>query len=94
MAGEPVERNLRELAGENYWDALMTCVEVRIDRREEYADTYVDMEFTELHSQIQGKLRRVLNATSDTTYLDSIRDLVNYSAFALERAMKQGAPKL
>ena len=96
----------RIAAGDGFCDAVASAVEVRASRRKAYGDEYLHDELTFLALQVQNKAKRVRmmveydgcdeTVTDEAVALDSLRDIICYAAFAIDkiktmRARRTGA---
>jgi len=85
---------ITEKVGEGFWEVLELAMKIRINRREQYGDTYQDDELTFLYYQIRNKLKRFRSQLQidgltekikdEEVAIDSLVDLICYSAFAIE----------
>ena len=92
---ETTVRDLMRWAGEGFVEALCEAIRIRIERRDEYGDSYEDDELTFLYYQMRNKLKRIklqismddgvesVNPHATKTIEDSLKDLICYASFAL-----------
>ena len=88
----------QELLGEGFADALEEIKKVRINRREQYGDTYSEDSSAFLYFQIENKLKRLKLQFKDfelkredkmlSVAKDSLIDLCCYSMFLIEKIKK------
>lgn len=84
--------------GSEFLTELVEVLKVRIDRRKQYGDTYLEDDEIFLRMQIENKLKRLkinfenekvsIDPDKRATAKDSLRDLVNYSIFLLAKIEK------
>lgn len=84
-----------ELVGISYLEAIEKVVQIRVDRKKQYGDTYLADEDYFLLAQIENKVKRFklqfenLEVSNDKdkkiTALDSLKDLCNYSLFMIAK---------
>ncbi len=88
----------KEEIGKKYGDALQKVIDIRMQRKKLYGDTFLDdsLQFNAL--KIQDKIKRLLmniennNIVSKDKYenaMDSLLDICNYSLFAIAIIQKQ-----
>lgn len=93
--------DVRELAGEEYLNNLFEAVNVRIDRRKKYGDSYRDMDSLGHYYHAYNKFHRLntqleSDDTSQEFYEkidDNIIDIINYLVFMLVQRKREKADK-
>ena len=86
------------LVGLEFLEALTKVIEIRVDRRKQYGDTFLEDDDIFLRVQLENKLKRLkLQFEGDViskdeqkrlTALDSLKDLCNYAIFMIAKLEK------
>lgn len=88
-----------ELVGSDFLNAIREVVEVRVARRKQYGDTFLEDDDIFLRIQIENKVKRLklqfeneqvsLDEDKRKTAIDSLIDNCNYSLFLLCKLFKK-----
>jgi hypothetical protein len=88
-----------DLVGLPFLEAITKVIEIRVDRRKQYGDTFLEDDDIFFRVQMENKLKRLklqfegdqISKDEDKrkTALDSLKDLCNYSLFMIAKLEKQ-----
>lgn len=88
-----------KLVGLEYLEAVTKVIEVRVNRRKQYGDSFFEDDDIFLRVQMENKLKRFKlqfegdDVSNDIdkrrTALDSLKDLCNYALFAISKLEKK-----